>query len=407
MANSWRPSVEPVSANLMAAATGRDRSAFANDMAHSDAALRRQLAECRVLIIGAAGSIGAAVVKTMASLQPRGLVLLDIDENGLADLVRDLRSSRAPLPSDFSSSVVAIGSPAMRRLLDSNGRFDLVLDFAALKHVRSERDAFSIMRMIETNVLALDELLETLSDDCRVFSVSTDKAVAPASLMGATKRWMERVLARHKGRLVTTSARFANVAFSNGSLPQAFLQRLQKRQPLAGPSDVRRYFMSHEEAAQLCLLAAVLGRSGDIFVPNFFAESDARDFVGIAKEVLRTEGLVPAMCSSEEEALNHAALHEDRPSNWPCYFSPANTSGEKAMEVFSEPDEKFRTSDFESIDIVRQPSPDENALLRAKGAVLAIAAMRSWDEKALADAIAIAVPELRHRSVGYSLDCKI
>ncbi|MBM3566841.1 MAG: NAD-dependent epimerase/dehydratase family protein, partial [Alphaproteobacteria bacterium] len=259
---------------LLARILGRSRSLFADDVAANAAFLKAAINGARILVIGAAGSIGAAFVKQLAAFNPASLHLVDIDENDLVELVRDLRSSPLNLPPDFRTVTADFAGPEFLRYARENAPYDVLANFSALKHVRAERDVYSLARMIEVNVAALDRCLGQ-SDGLgfkRVFSVSTDKCVRPANLMGASKNLMEKVLFSRGGSFIATSARFANVAFSAGSLLEGFERRLAKGQPIAGPSDVKRYFISHEEAAQLCLLACFLGEDRQVFFPKLSEE---------------------------------------------------------------------------------------------------------------------------------------
>jgi FlaA1/EpsC-like NDP-sugar epimerase len=399
--------IEPVSPDLVSCITGRVRSLFVADMhAHRDA-LSGAAAHARVLVIGAAGSIGSAAVKTLASLRPAALVLVDLNENGLADLVRVLRSGPFDVPHDFATSVVALGTPGFERFLVEAGPFDVILNFAALKHVRSERDAFSLMRMIETNVFAVADLIRSAArPGVRIFSVSSDKAVSPANLMGATKRWMERVLAE-PCQAVCTSARFANVAFSNGSLLHAFIERLEKRQPIAAPDNVQRYFISHGEAAELCLLAAFLGGRAEVFVPRLDPARDSLLLDEVARRFLAFHGLEARLCASEDEAKSSPLLADASSCAWPCFFSPSDTSGEKDHEELLYHDESVDTQRFAAVDVVQCRPHPHGVLAAAKAAIADVAARSDWPKDKLVAAVERAVPELQHLELNRSLDSKL
>lgn len=399
--------IEPVAPSLVSVITGRDRSMFMTELEAHRSALEEACASARILVIGASGSIGSAVVKLLASLNPAALVLVDLNENMLADLVRMLRAGRCNLPEDFATSVVALGSPGFARFLEASGPFDVVFNFAALKHVRSERDPFSLMRMIETNALAVEDLLHHASrSGSRLFSVSTDKAVFPTSLMGATKRWMERVLAGGAGA-ICTSARFANVAFSHGSLLNAILDRLSRREPIGAPNNVRRYFISHTEAAELCLLAGFFGHSGEIFVPLLDPKGNSLPLDEAARRILKYKGLEVEPCASEKEAKTSDLLMQQSPRRWPCYFSPADTAGEKDHEELLYPCEAVDSSRYKSIVVVQPEPPPDGSLAVARGAIDAIAAREYWSKRDIVEAIRAAVPELRHVDLARSLDSKL
>lgn len=340
----------------MAVVLGRRDSLFAADWARHEDAIRSRLTGRRVLVIGGAGSIGSATVRLLVRFQPALLVILDTSENNLVELTRWLRSDPGgrldgqlvAYPLDFGSE---LGLAAVRHWAP----FDLVLNFAALKHVRSEKDIFSALQIFDTNVLKPARLLELLGQcACEAFfSVSSDKAVRPANLMGASKRLMEQVLLVIGGGLVgqVCSARFANVAFSDGSLLEGFCRRIAHRQPLAGPSNVMRYFISPAEAAQLCLLAAVLADDRQIFVPRPSARLCPRRFDELADLILRHLGFEPRWYDSAEAA--RAAVADDLPRNrYPCCFLPADTAGEKLREEFISPGEQPDQNRFEQIDVI-------------------------------------------------------
>jgi FlaA1/EpsC-like NDP-sugar epimerase len=398
--------IEPVPPSLVSRITGRDRSLFHADIERNRLPLQQACSSARILVIGASGSIGAAAVKLLASLEPAALTLVDLNENSLADLVRTLRAGPYRLPDEFRTSVVMFGTSGFERFLSVAGPFHIIFNFAALKHVRSERDPFGLMRMIETNVVAVEDLVRNAANGSRLFSVSSDKAVFPSSLMGATKRWMERVLAQ-PSHAICTSARFANVAFSNGSLLHAILGRLEQRQPVAAPDDIRRYFISHTEAAELCLLAGFLGRSAEIFVPRLDPTRDSLLLDEAARRVLVFRGLQAAPCASEAEAKASPLLAEAAPRRWPCYFSPSNTSGEKDHEELLYDDEAIDTSRFEAINVIRtEPSP-HGRLAEVRKAIEAIAGQDRWPKARIIDAIRQAVPELQHLEFNRSLDSKL
>jgi FlaA1/EpsC-like NDP-sugar epimerase len=330
-----------------------------------------------------------------------------MNENGLADLVRALRAGPYRLPEDFATSVAMFGTPGLERFLWAAGPFQAIFNFAALKHVRSERDPFSLMRMIETNVFAVEDLgRSAASRGARLFSVSSDKAVFPSSLMGATKRWMERVLAE-PSNAACASARFANVAFSNGSLLHAILERLEQRQPVAAPDNIRRYFISHTEAAELCLLAGFLGRSAEIFVPRLDPARDSLLLDEAARRVLAFRGLEAAPCASEAEAKSSPLLAQTAPRRWPCFFSPSDTSGEKDHEELHYADEAIDASRFDAINVVRSDPSPHRRLAEARKAIETIASQDRWPKASIVDAIRHAVPELRHLELNQSLDNKL
>lgn len=389
-------------------ATGRTESLFAPDVERCRPHLRERLEGRRVAVIGAAGSIGSAVVQGLLEHGPESLVLFDLNENELAETIRDLRSGAGlRLPADLAALPIGLGSAELRRYFAEAAAFDYVLNLCALKHVRSEKDVYSLMRMVDTNVLFVDEFLRDLPRPCgRFFSVSSDKAVNPANLMGATKMVMEKVLLLRSGRQPFATARFANVAFSRGSLPHAFLLRVEKRQPLAGPLDVRRYFISHEEAGQLCLLACVLGDNGDVFFPKLenLAEKSLPE---IAAATLRRLGYEPFECGSESEAR---ARVEELASRrlWPCYFAPSDTTGEKPAEEFHGEDDAVALDRFRTIGVVRQSAADVDAETVERFLAFARDARQRWVAKEdYVRELRRVIPTLHHVELGRSLDAKI
>lgn len=359
----------------------------------------------RVLVVGGAGSIGATVVTALARLRPSALAIVDLDENGLADLVRDLRSGSYELPSGFQTSAIDFGGPALRQVLRASEPFDVILNLAAMKHVRSERDAVTLQRMIDTNVRSVADLFAAANEHGvrRVFSVSSDKAVNPQSLMGATKRWMEKVVVASGG----TSARFANVAFSKGSLPRAILQRLDRGEPIAAPDNVSRYFITHDEAADICLLAAFDAEAGKIIVPQLDPADHAVSMVEVAESILAARGLRPLRCSSDLEAKDAMRMRPADADWWPCQFEPADTGGEKDMEELHYSNEHADRSRYAGVTVVA-PAPAstgfvDESLLRFVGAC----SDAVWDKKKFVAAIADAVPELSHSGIEASLDQKM
>lgn len=392
---------------MTAAITGRTRPLFADDLARQAGRIAAAIDGRRILVVGGAGSIGAATIHELVARRPAALAVLDTSENNLAELVRTLRSAAVPFAGELAVQPLDYGSALTRSWLARQPAFDLVLGFAALKHVRSERDAFSLVRMLEVNLLAADRFLAA----CRayghgrdgVFLVSTDKAAEPASLMGASKRAMELLLWSHPLARATTT-RFANVAFSDGSLPWGFLQRLAKRQPLAGPSDVRRFLVSPAEAGQLCLLAALCAPDRHVLIPVLDPGRDAFGFDAVAAAVLAAHGLAPAPYA-DEAAARAAVETEAARGRWPVAFAPSTTSGEKAMEIFAGPGERDLDCGLARCRAIAAGAADRAAIDALLAAIAAAVDGRAPPDKAaLTAALARVVPELRHRDTGSSLD---
>jgi FlaA1/EpsC-like NDP-sugar epimerase len=336
--------------------------------------------------------------------------LVDISENNLVEVVRDFRSSQVKLPDDFKTFAVALGSLEFDRMLRSEKDYDYVVNFSAMKHVRSERDPFSLMRMFHTNVYAVKSLLDHLvgTSTKKHFSVSSDKATNPANVMGATKIFMERVLLVYSDRIPFSTARFANVAFSDGSLLYGFLHRLAKKQPFSAPHDVKRYFISHEEAGQLCLLSCFLGENRDIYFPKLDEETDLLTFSDIAVIVLAANGYVPDLCSSEDEAKEKAARLRTGDGTWPCYFFGSDTTGEKSFEEFYTAKDPVDFSLYRSIGIISQPPwRDRDRIYQALAAFEKIRQAERWRKEDMVEAIRIIVPELSHEEKYKNLDQKM
>ncbi len=326
---------------LAEVATGRTWRLFTPDLAACEAEIARQLRDARVLVIGGAGSIGSSTARLLALFETAALHVVDVNENSLVELVRDLRGSNVQMRcNDFQLLPLEFGSPVMHRFIAAQAPYDFVLNFAAVKHVRSEKEVCSLLHMVDTNVLKQARLLRWLHELCpgaHYFSVSTDKAANPVNLMGATKRLMEHVMfssaaVPEAGRFAT-SARFANVAFSDGSLLQGWLRRIEKNQPLAVPRSTRRFFVSMREAGDICLIAALAGQRGNIIVPRLDPETDLLDLQSVAVRFLRSRGLDAVLCDSVE-AAHEWVMTGPSAGKYPLVLTPLDTSGEKPFEEF-------------------------------------------------------------------------
>ncbi len=399
--------------------TGRSTSLFAKDMAHAPAGGPR-----RVLLIGGAGSIGSATAMQLLDwAQIDTLAVLDPNENNLAELIRSIRNRPRPFTGTVLIEPLDYGSPLAAQFLATQKPFDTVLSFAALKHVRSERDAFSTLRMLEVNLLLADRFLATLRTQGHgsngVFFVSTDKAANPVSLMGASKRAMELLMWAHTkpGSVFTpttgaplplvTTARFANVAFSDGSLPWSFLQRLEKGQPLAAPGDIRRYLISPVEAGQLCTLAACATKHRTVVIPRLDPSADLVSFTDIAAATLRAFDLEPAWYENPTDAIANVISDRAR-GRYPVLMTTSDTSGEKEIEEFIAQDEKADDHPLaQQLQVIAAPAhaPDIRPVL----ALIAesISGKHVYDKDALSNALLSLIPTMAHRETGTSLDGKI
>lgn len=391
----------------------RSHSLFEPDLELQDAALREAISGKRFLIVGGGGTIGSATTTLLADFEPAAMHVVDQSENYLAELVRDLRGRPGGLSvRDFRTLPLDYGSPVMGRYLADTASFDVVLNFAALKHVRSEKDVYSLLQMIDTNVvrhIRFRSWLQASGHGTRYFAVSTDKAANPTSLMGASKRLMEDVLFDESLAVpgVRTSARFANVAFSNGSLLQGFLARLAKRQPLAAPRNTARYFVSQKESGQICLLASMLGRSNTLLFPRLDPRSELQPLENVASRVLEAAGFEAVPFESEEEARNAVSRLMPK-KQYPLLLTPLDTSGEKPYEEFVGQDESLADSGLQTLAAVNHAPT--RALTRDVIAMLQDAVQQvdvAVDKQGIVDAIQKAVPGFNHRETGKSLDDRL
>lgn len=336
--------------------TKRAQSLLADDLLKFDSDLKNRINNKKVLVIGGAGTIGSSYIKAILKYNIKSLVVVDINENGLTELVRDLRSSTEyNIPEDFITYPINFGDRVFEKLFRKLGPFDIVANFAAHKHVRSEKDIFSIEAMIENNVLRARKLLDLLVEfpPEHFFCVSTDKAANPVNIMGASKKLMEELIMSYSSEIPIKTARFANVAFSNGSLPLGFLDRLNKKQPWSCPRGIRRFFVSPQESGELCLIACIMGESGDIFFPKLDEINDMIPFDGIALELLNSLGLKADICETEEEAKTKALLLKDNSTSYPIYFFGSDTSGEKSFEEFYTDEEQLDLNSFINLGIIK------------------------------------------------------
>lgn len=393
--------------------TGRTSDLFLPDLEANNKDLKECLEECRILVVGGAGSIGAATIHALAIYGPQAVHVVDQNENGLAELVRDLRSSMPELPiQDFRTLPIDFGSPTMLRFLEKNPSYDLILNFAALKHVRSEKNVCSLLQLLDTNVIKAARFFSWVAGgelSKRYFCVSTDKAANPVNLMGASKRIMEHLIFSDEvvenSKTVATSARFANVAFSDGSLLASFLKRLEKKQPLAVPHKTRRYFISLRESGQICLLAAVLAPDKHIFIPRLNPENDLIELETVARSILQKNGYEPRIYEEEKEAkLN---LERDiEAGRYPLLLTHLDTTGEKAYEEFAgngESSVELGMSGLLGIKHVPVSQGKLPTFLKKVEKLLENPEM-SVTKKELIKWMRVVVPNLKHVETGKNLD---
>lgn len=390
--------------------TKREHSMFLDDIEANREILSSKIKGKSVLVIGGAGSIGSSFIKAILPFQPASLIVVDINENALAELTRDLRSTMdLYIPEDYIPYPMNFASPVFEKMFVHRGGFDIVGNFSAHKHVRSEKDIYSVEALLQNNVLQAKKLLDLLAKypPEEYFCVSTDKAANPVNIMGASKRIMEDVIFAYSDKFPVKTARFANVAFSNGSLPAGFLARLQKLQPISAPSDVKRYFVSPEESGQICMLACILGQNREIFFPRL-EEAQMMTFDRIATAFLEAHGYEVLPCQSDEEAIAKAASLKNGSRLYPVHYSASNTSGEKAYEEFY--------TDKESLDLMRLKAlgvvtgkriPDVRKLDALFAQLNAAFDKESTTKEEVVSILADYLPDFEHIETGKSLDSKM
>lgn len=386
--------------------TKREKSMFAGDIEANKEVLSREIKGKRACVIGGAGSIGSSFIKALLRFEPKQLIVVDLNENGLAELTRDLRSSAdIKVPEDYRTYTLDFASPIFERIFREEKGFDIVANFSAHKHVRSERDKYSVQALIENNDIKAKKLMDLMMvhKPSHFFCVSTDKAANPVNIMGASKRILEDLIMAYSREFNITTARFANVAFSNGSLPDGWMHRLQKRQPLAAPNDVKRYFVSPEESGQICLLACVLGKSGEIFFPKLGEEQMMR-FSDICDEFVREQGFGKHMCSSDDEAKQFAPTD----SEWPVIYTGSNTTGEKAYEEFFIEGEDLNMNRFQSLGVIEKTTRRSmEEVMSLFDEFESIFAGPNFTKAEVVAAIERFLPNFEHEEKGLNLDSKM
>lgn len=390
--------------------TGRSASMFLSDIDSNRTELKRLVNEKRVLVIGGAGTIGSSFIRAILPFMPSQLVVVDISENSLTELTRDLRSTyKMYIPSDYKTYPLNFADPIFEKIFRQNKGFDIVANFSAHKHVRSEKDRWSVQGLLENNVLKARKLLDLLTDipPEHFFCVSTDKAANPVNIMGASKRVMEDMIMSYSNKFKVTTARFANVAFSNGSLLAGFIERMMKHQPLSSPNDVKRYFVSPEESGQICMLACLLGHNREVFFPKL-GEEQMMTFSSIADKFLQALGYEIKYCSSEEEARKFAAEMPADSKEYPVYYFKSDTTGEKGYEEFYVLGEHLDLDRFKSLGVIDCVKPRPKKELDSVLAKLDTVLQKETTTKE--DIVAILkryLPNFNHEEKGKNLDQKM
>lgn len=388
---------------------GRDQQLFNKDLVKFENQLLSTVSSSRFLVIGGAGSIGQAVTKEIFKRNPQKLHVVDISENNMVELVRDIRSSFGYINGDFQTFALDVGSIEYDAFIDADGQYDYVLNLSALKHVRSEKDPFTLMRMIDVNIFNTDKTIQQSIEKGvkKYFCVSTDKAANPVNMMGASKRIMEMFLMRRSKEITISTARFANVAFSDGSLLHGFNQRIQKKQPIVAPNDIKRYFVIPKESGELCLMSCIFGENRDIFFPKLSENLHLITFADIATKFLLDLGYEPYICESEDEARE---LIKTLPAQgkWPCLFTASDTTGEKDFEEFFTENEVLDMDRFENLGVIKNDLHVEDEKINLfTNSINQYKTNKRWSKEDLVDLFFKMIPDFGHKETGKYLDSKM
>ena len=388
---------------------GRNIDLFQSDIKNNNVELSKIVSSSSFLIIGGAGSIGQAVTKEIFKRNPQKLHVVDISENNMVELVRDIRSSFGYIDGEFATFALDIGSIEYDAFIKSDGKYDYVLNLSALKHVRSEKDPFTLMRMVETNIFNTDKTIKQSVENGtkKYFCVSTDKAANPVNMMGASKRIMEMFVHRNSSDISVSMARFANVAFSDGSLLHGFNQRIQKQQPIVAPHDIKRYFVTPQESGELCLMSCIFGENRDIFFPKLSESLHLISFADIAVKYLKNLGYEPYLCKDEDEAR---ALAKTLPQEgkYPCLFTKSDTTGEKDFEEFFTENETLDMERFENLGIIKNEADFNEVLLNEfEESIEAMLHNKAWGKEQIVELFFKMIPDFGHKETGKYLDGKM
>lgn len=394
---------------LIAKVLGRNSSLFTNDINANLYNLKKNIEGKKILVIGGAGSIGSSYIKAIIRFNPKTIVVVDTNENALTELVRDIRSEKTiNVPENFITYPVSFNSKTFRKIYDKYKRFDIIANFAAHKHVRSEKDIYSIEALLYNNVIHAKELIDMITETSpdHFFCVSTDKAANPVNIMGASKKLMEEMILSYCDTIKITTARFANVAFSNGSLLEGFLNRVEKSQPIACPRDIRRFFVSPQESGEICMIACILGVSGDVFYPKLDPDRDMIPFTSFLNPFLNSIGYEAIECNSEEEAK--LLINNISSGRYPVYLFDSDTSGEKAYEEFYTESEITQTNIFHKLGVISKKGQysrtDMNNIIEELESVLTA---NNLTKQNIVSTLQKFIPEFEHIEKGKSLDNKM
>jgi len=388
---------------------GRDKELLSLDIYSHEEKLFKIVSSSMFLVIGGAGSIGQAVTKEIFKRNPKKLHVVDISENNMVELVRDIRSSYGYIDGDFKTFALDVGSIEYDAFIKADGKYDYVLNLSALKHVRSEKDQFTLMRMIDVNIFNTDKTVKQSIDNGtkKYFCVSTDKAANPVNMMGASKRIMEMFLMRKSLKIDISTARFANVAFSDGSLLHGFNQRIEKQQPIVAPNDIKRYFVTPQESGELCLMSCIFGENRDIFFPKLSEDLHLISFADIAIKYLKNKGYEPFLCKNEDEA-RELAKTLPKQGKWPCLFTTSDTTGEKDFEEFFTDKEMLDMNRFENLGIIKNEPKFDNSLLdEFEKTIDGFKQNGEWTKEQIVKLFFTMVPDFGHKETGKYLDGKM
>lgn len=385
---------------------GRTKPLFSSDITAHEKTISEIISSSRFLVIGGAGSIGSAVTREIFKRNPRVLHVVDISENNMVELVRNIRSSIGYNDGEFATFAIDCGSDIFTSFINTGKGYDYVLNLSALKHVRSEKDAFTLMRMIDVNVFNTDKTMKQALEKGakKYFCVSTDKAANPVNMMGASKRIMEMFLMRRSLELPVSTARFANVAFSDGSLLYGFNRRIEKNQPISAPNDVRRYFVTPKESGELCLMSCLLGENRDVFFPKLDHDLNLISFSGIAERYLENLGYEPVQCASEDEARSRVTELKAQ-HKYPVYFFKSDTTGEKDFEEFYTDMENLDLERFDALGVIKNKAVfNESNLQLFTDSIARLRSAGVWSRTELINLFNTMIPEFNHKETGKFLD---
>lgn len=387
--------------------TNRSESFFKTDIENNFNKLESEIKDKSILVIGGAGTIGSSFIKAALKFNPSELIVVDTNENGLTELTRTLRSDNSiKVPNSFLTYPMSFNSEVFYKMIEEHGSFNIVANFAAHKHVRSEKDKFSIESMITNNVIDAKKLLDhlTINKPSHFFCVSTDKAANPVNVMGGSKKLMENIIMSYSKDIKITTARFANVAFSNGSLLYGYIERLLQRQPISCPSDVKRFFVSPEESGQICLLTCILGNSGDIFFPKL-NESQLVNFKNITEDFFKYLNVNIHICNSEDDAKRFIITDMN---NYPVYFFKTDTDGEKLYEEFYTKHDNVNYNKYNSIGIItNSKKPDKKEINNIINELQYVFNSTNADKNSIINILNKFIPDFNHIDTGKSLDQKM